>query len=177
LRFSGGVVERYKLLYELSRKALDDEVERYKKLDEKASRFLSILSVGIVAYTALINVASPKALITSHASWSTYLFIGLAFLTLVALISAWYRIFATIKLSYVPKVQVGEEANTLAEEEELITMYFHAAKACQDAVGSAQRRLESKIKNLEVAYKEIQFSTGFLVALLVTYFFLIPSIS
>jgi hypothetical protein len=170
-------VERYKFLYELSKKALDDELDRYKKLDEKASRFLSILSVGIVAYTALINAASPKTLMMSHASWRTYLFLGLAFLTLATLISAWYRIFAAIKLFYVPRVQIGEDANRLAEEEELITMYYRAAVACQAAVADAQRLLEKKIRNLGVAYKEIQFSTGFLIMLLVTYLFLIPSIS
>ncbi|WP_268798265.1 hypothetical protein [Pseudomonas huanghezhanensis] len=37
-------MEKYKFLYELSKKALDEELDRYKKLDEKASRFLSILS-------------------------------------------------------------------------------------------------------------------------------------
>ncbi|MBF4209235.1 hypothetical protein EI533_16015 [Pseudomonas donghuensis] len=167
-------MERYKFLYELSKKALDDELDRYKKLDEKASRFLSILSLGIVAYTALINAASPKMLMINHPNWRTYLFIVLASLTLVALISAWYRIFATIKLSNVPRVQIGEDANQLAEKEELITMYFRAAMTCQEAVDRAQKLLENKIKNLGVAYKEIQFSTGLLVALLVTYFCLIP---
>lgn len=170
-------MERYKFLYELSKKALDDELDRYKKLDEKASRFLSILSVGIVAYTALVNAASPRMLMTGHAGWRTYLFIGLASLTLIALISAWYRIFATIKLSNVPRVEIGAVVNKLAEEEELITMYYRAALACQEAVGKAQRLLEGKLRNLQVAYKEIQFSTGFLVALLLTYFFIIPPIS
>ncbi|KPY64384.1 Unknown protein sequence [Pseudomonas syringae pv. spinaceae] len=60
-------MERYKFLYELFKKALDDELDRYKKLDEKASRFLSIFSIGIVAYAALINAASPKALMATHA--------------------------------------------------------------------------------------------------------------
>jgi hypothetical protein len=36
-------MENYKFLYELSKKALDEELDRYKKLDAKASRFLSIL--------------------------------------------------------------------------------------------------------------------------------------
>lgn len=170
-------MERHKFLYELSKKALDDELDRYKKLDEKASRFLSILSVGIVAYTALINAASPRTLMMNHAGWGTTVFMILAGLTLVALISAWYRIFATIRLFSVPRVQIGEEANMLAEEEELVTMYYQAALACQKAVSQAQRLLENKLSNLRVAYNEIQFSTGSLVALLLTYFFLIPPIT
>lgn len=169
-------MERYKFLYELSKKALDDELDRYKKLDEKASRFLSISSVGIVAYTALINAASPRTLMTDRAGWRTYLFIGLACLALIALISAWYRIFATIKLSNVPRVEIGAVVNKLAEDEELITMYYQAAIACQKAAGQAQRLLEDKLNNLRLPYKDIQFSTGFLIALLVTYFFIIPPI-
>ena len=77
-------MERYKFLYELSKKALDDELDRYKKLDEKASRFLSILSVGIVAYTALINAASPRTLMMDHAGWRTTVFMVLAGLTPVS---------------------------------------------------------------------------------------------
>lgn len=126
-------MERYKFLYELSKKALDDELDRYKKLDEKASRFLSILSIGIVAFSALINAASPRTLIINHAGWGTSVFMTLAGLTLTALISAWYKIFATIRLFNVPRVEIGKDVNMLAKEEKLITMYYQVAMTCQES--------------------------------------------
>ena len=167
-------MERYKFLYELSKKSLDEELERYKKLDEKASRFLSILSVGIVAYTALINAAAPKIGPVSSAGWLSGLFIGLSVITFIALFSSWFRIFTSIRLADVPKVEIGETANTLAADEDLITMYYALAISCQEVQAHAKELLKDKTRWLQSAYREIQFSTYSLMASLLTYFFLAP---
>ncbi|MCF5708656.1 hypothetical protein GIV19_15320 [Pseudomonas syringae] len=171
-------MERYKFLYELSQKALDQELERYKKLDEKASRFLSILSVGIVAYTALINASASKTFVPGSPTWPSWIFVGVAAVTFIALFSSWLRIFTSIRLADVPKVAIGTTANKLADEEDLITMYYQLAMSCQEVKESATKRLTDKTYWLQSAYKEIQFSTYSLIASLASYFLvvLIPKI-
>lgn len=165
-------MERYKFLYELSKKALDEELERYKKLDEKASRFLSILSVGIVAYTTLINIGSSKVIPLESAGWPGWVFVGLSIITLIALFSSWLRIFTSMRLTEAHRVEIGDIANSLAADEELITMYWALALSCQDAQLKARELLKNKTRCLQSAYKEIQFSTYSLMASLMTYFFL-----
>jgi hypothetical protein len=135
-------MEQYKFLYELSRRALDEELDRYKRVDEKASRFLSILSIGIVAYTALLNTGASKIFPLHSAGPAAMLFVALAVLTFAALLSSWFRIFCSIKLS------------------------------CQDAVASARTVLTKKTGYLESAYKEIQFSTYLLGASVGVYFWI-----
>lgn len=170
-------MENYKFLYELSRKALDEEIDRYKKLDEKASRFLSILSIGIVAYTALLNAASSKLLPVSTFGALGWVFALLSGLTFVALFSAWLRIFNSIKLSDSPTIAIGKTANELANEEELITMYYSLSLSCQEALVSARSVLKLKTDYLESAYKEIFTSTCLLAACLVLYFWIVVSSS
>ncbi|WP_346829453.1 hypothetical protein ABDX87_20080 [Pseudomonas abietaniphila] len=165
-------MENYKFLYELSKKALDEELDRYKKLDEKASRFLSILSIGIVAYTALINAASSKLREMSSLGFTGWAFLTLTGLTFIALFSVWFRIFNSIKLSDSPTVAIGKTVNVLAEEEELITMYSLLAESCQDALQLARPVLKAKTDYLESAYREIFCSTCLLGMSLVLYFWI-----
>lgn len=165
-------MENYKFLYELSKKALDEELDRYKKLDEKASRFLSILSIGIVAYTALINASSPKLQAMSSLGFSGWVFVTLTALTFVALFSAWFRIFNSIKLSDSPTIEIGKTVNELAEDEELITMYNALALSCQDALSLARPVLKAKTDYLESAYREIFCATCLLGACLLLYFWI-----
>lgn len=168
-------MENYKFLYELSRKALDEEIDRYKKLDEKASRFLSILSIGIVAYTALLNAASSKLLPISILGVLGWVFVALSGLTFVALFSAWFRIFNSIKLSDSPTIAIGKTANELADEEEIITMYYSLSLSCQEALILARSVLKLKTDYLESAYKEIFTSTCLLAACLLLYFWITAS--
>ncbi|MEE4372670.1 hypothetical protein V2J67_09895 [Pseudomonas alliivorans] len=165
-------MENYKFLYELSKKALDEELDRYKKLDEKASRFLSILSIGIVAYTALINAASSKLQMMSSLGVSGWVFVILTGLTFIALFSAWFRIFSSIKLSDSPTIAIGKTVNELAENEELITMYNAMALSCQDALSLARPVLKAKTDYLESAYKEIFCATCLLGTCLLLYFWI-----
>lgn len=168
-------MENYKFLYELSRKALDEEIDRYKKLDEKASRFLSILSIGIVAYTALLNAASSKLLPIGSFSPLGWVFSILSGLTFLALFSAWFRIFNSIKLSDSPTIAIGKTANELADEEEIITMYYLLALSCQEALVLARSGLKAKTDYLESAYREIFTSTCLLAACLLLYFWIAAS--
>lgn len=165
-------MEQYKFLYELSRRALDEELDRYKRLDEKASRFLSILSIGIVAYTALLNAGASKIFPLHSAGPAAWLFVALAVLTFIALLSSWFRIFCSIKLSSSPRVSIGSAANTLAEDEDLVTMYYMLSISCQNAVASARTVLTKKTDYLESAYKEIQFSTYLLGSSVGVYFWI-----
>ena len=165
-------MERYKFLYELSRKALDEEMERYKKLDEKAGRFLSILSIGIAAYTALLNAGASKIFPLHNVSLAGWIFVTLAVLTFISLLSSWFRIFNSIKLSKSPRVSIGPQTNVLAEEEDLITMYYGLSLSCQEALITARAILEQKTGYLESAYKEIQFSTYLLSASVGSYFWI-----
>jgi len=169
-------MERYKFLYEISRKALDEELDRYKKLDEKAGRFLNILSITIVGYTALINAAYSRVFPFVPTSASSSLFIALSIITFVGLFSAGARLFNSIKLKESPRLEIDNDVNTLVADEDLITVYYQLALTCQDALSKARPILKEKTDVLESAYKEIRFSACVLCATLAVYFWILAKI-
>jgi len=164
-------MERYKFLYELSKQALDEEIDRFKKLEEKAGRFLSILSIVIVGYTALNNAAA-SAVLPAHGLLS-YTFIALSALTYIALLSACSKLFSSIKLSKSPRVAIDNETTEIIQNEDLLTSYYQMAIACQEAQQIAKDQLDIKTGYLLSAYKEISFSAAILSASLITYFLIL----
>jgi hypothetical protein len=108
---------------------------------------------------------------TAHLGFSGWLFL-LSALTFIALFSAWFRIFSSIKLSNSPTVAIDQTINELAEEEELITMYNELALACQGALALARDVLKDKTDYLESAYKEIFSATCLLGSCLLLYFWI-----
>jgi hypothetical protein len=165
-------MENYKLLYEVSRKALDEELDRYKKLDEKASRFVSILSISIVGFTALTNAAAQRIFPLTSAGPAAWTLIILSVLTLLTFFSAWLRVFSSIKLADSPRVEIDETTNALANDEDLITMYHSLSISCQSATVCARAELKKKTDYLQAAYKEIRFSTYLLCISLGVYFWI-----
>ncbi|WP_434707231.1 hypothetical protein J3P75_14850 [Pseudomonas sp. R1-1] len=166
-------MERYKFLYDLSRQALNEELDRFKKLEEKAGRFLSILSITIVGYTALNNAASTKIFPVS--GMLSYIFITLSVLTYIALFSACARLFRSIQLSRSPRVAIDDLTTQIIEKEDLITSYYQMAKTCQEAQQIARKQLDKKTELLLSAYKEISASAYLLSASLIIYFLILAT--
>lgn len=164
-------MERYKFLYEISRLALNEELDRFKKLEEKASRFISILSIAIVGYTALNNAAFAK--IFPINGYLGCIFLFLSALTYLALFSACARLFSSIKLSKSPRVVIDDEFSLSIEQEDLLTPYYGMAKACQKAQLFARTELDKKTALLTSAYKEINCSAYLLSTSLVVYFLIL----
>jgi len=135
-------MERYKFYYELSKKSLDEEIDRYRKLDEKAAKFLNILSISIVGYTALINAS--RTMLTSTHGVQKWIFISLIVLTYLALLSAWYRIFNAIKLAKIPRIIFDRNTKSIIEDEDMLTIYDSFATRCQKAIVDAQATLTEK---------------------------------
>ena len=47
--------EKHEFLYTYACAAFDDELQRFRNIEDKSARYLSLLSVGIVAYTVILH--------------------------------------------------------------------------------------------------------------------------
>ncbi len=148
--------ENYKLLYEISKKAMEDEIERIKKLDEKASKLLTVVGIVIVAFTALIKEAADF-------NFECHLYVKILFwfmagLSYLVLIYSWGVLLAVFKLMDVAKLPLNNETFDFFENESLITCYWALAKKCKESVDLNSENIGFKIRKLNLAYENIQFS-------------------
>lgn len=92
--------EKAELIYKYSRSVYDAEFDRYRKLEDKASRYLSLISVFIVAFTFLLRFSSGSFFPPSDKlDWITCVISGLTFLTFIYVL---YNLLKSQKISELP---------------------------------------------------------------------------
>lgn len=161
--------EKYKLLYEVAKKTLDDELDRSKRLDEKAGRYLTAISVGILAFSTLLARVASQGIEDINGLVAAVL-IFLCVLTTITIFYAWFALFKAIKLTATIKMEVNEELKEVFEEESLITCYWILADLCAEACRRNQAALQqTKVKYLNEAYAYIGCSMRLICATLFLY--------
>ncbi len=54
--------DKYEFLYNYARSSFDDELQRFKNIEDKASKYISLFSILIVGFTALIRFSGSSLL-------------------------------------------------------------------------------------------------------------------
>lgn len=138
-----------------------EESDRFLHLEEKAGKFLNLLSVvigGFVAVSGFYFEATGRP--TGAIGWLTFAFMSLTF---IALASAWGHVLAALKIQDYEVPRNSDDAY-----EFMLSDGKHADKYILDnyraATAAMSRNLESKERNLDLAFGDIALS-GVLVAL------------
>lgn len=163
-------MEKYKELYDLSKEALTEEQNRFSRLDEKASKYLSIftLLIGGLGFFGswLINEYVPPK---GYLEW-IILSLGLVFF--ISIIFAWNYIFNVLRLSGVKKIPLNSEVIEFFDKHRLLDIYYSLARGIKDALEFNRNIAKEKEKKLAKAYNSILIagiSLLFLIGSLIIY--------
>lgn len=118
--------QKYKELYELAKYALDEETQRSSRIDEKASRFLSVLSLLLGVVGLISN--SYLSLFFPINFWADYLGIASFGIFAILLALSWYETFRVFKVSELYRVPMNDEMIQYFESNELENIYQSVAK-------------------------------------------------
>ena len=147
---------KYKFLYEYVRTSLDEDLERFKNIEDKAAKFMGFLTILIAGYTAVIRFASdifflPNDLLT----WGTLIII---IFTYIALVSAWGHLFMSLRILNVPRMPFNNYVIDMIDKNSLVTTYWALSQTCKNALEKSRNIIEGKAKNLQIAYQDIGYS-------------------
>lgn len=147
---------KYKFLYEYARTSLDEDLEHFKNIEDKASKFMGFLTILIAGYTAVIKFASdiffpPNGLL----AWCTLITI---ICTYIALVSAWGHLFMSLRIIYAPRMPFNNYVIDMIENNSLVTTYWALSQTCKKTLEKSRSVIESKAKNLQIAYQDIGYS-------------------
>lgn len=148
--------EKFELLYNYSRQSFESELQRFKNIEDKASKFISLLSIAIVGYTAIIQAYAklffpPDNII----SWACLIFIAFTYITLI---SAWSLLFRTLKLMEMPRLPLNDSMIEHFKEYDLPTVHYTLSITCKDSLNLARKSISDKSDLLMKAYRDITFS-------------------
>ncbi len=148
--------EKYEFLYQYARSSFDDELVRFRNIEDKASKFIGLVSIIIASYTAIIKFSGGVFFPPKNAfEWATAISIAFAFFTLA---SSWSFLFRSLKFVDMPRLPLDSEYIESFKGKEFATNHFLLAMTCSTALALARDSNKEKIKLLEKAYGEMSLS-------------------
>ncbi len=154
-------MENYKELYEHSKNVFNEELQRFSRIDLKASQFFTVITllIGATGYFwkwLLDNTIPPKCLI----DWTLF-FLGIL-LSLFVLIS-WYFNFKVLRLQDLLKSPLNDETIIFFSKNRLIDIYYHMSEEYKNSLVHNRKITDNKSKYLSYGYKSIIISVSFLI--------------
>ena len=138
--------EKYEFLYQYGKDAFQDELNRFKNIEEKANKFITLLSILIVGYTTLINISFDNFLPLNHPlKWLTIFSIGFTF---ACLLTSWSFLFRSLNFIKMPRLPLDDKFLNSFNKESLETNHLTLTKACKKAIELARKSNDKKSKHL-----------------------------
>lgn len=153
--------EKSKFLYEYSKEQFKTELDRFKSTEDKAVKFITLLSVIIVGFTALV-INTVKYLLDINDLISTSCLISMG-ITSVLLIISLVFIFKSITFKTVPRLTLDQNMIDYINYYDISTVYKKLSDHCLVGINSSRETTKSKQKDLANGYKGISISVAFLV--------------
>lgn len=148
--------EKHEFLYDYARAAFDDELQRFRNIEDKSAKYLSLLSVGIVAYTIMLRLYSSSFFpAESFIQWLTCTVVAI---TYVSLISAWSFLYRALRFTEMPRLPFDDEFIRDYEPLDLPTIQFALTRTCVEALKYARQGNHDKALLLIKGYKDIACS-------------------
>jgi hypothetical protein len=143
-------LKKYEELYELTKNGLADELEGLRQLEEKASRYLSVmgilLGISSIGVKVVIETILPtKTFFDNVVTLTLFLFLILAFSTILIL----FTVFKTRELSHFP---INAELIQFFTEHNFLDSIFALTRGNVQAVETNRSVRLDKIRRLSYGY-------------------------
>lgn len=146
-------IDKYKALYEYSKDQFSSESERFNRLEDKAVKYLSSITVAVGAYVLLVRWSAHKIIPPNDiVSWLAAISIAATFLIMV---SAWSFIFRSLRLQDLKKMPIGSEITEYFKNNNKAVVYLGLAKKYSDAAEAKEIEYNKKLVNVRKGYSEI----------------------
>ena len=157
-------MEKYKELYELSKEVLKEELSRFTRIDEKAAKYLSVLTLvaGAAAYFGkfvIDNLIPPKTVLE-------WVLVIIAASLCAAIFVSWFLIFNALRLHNLTKPPLNNEIIKFFDDNRMIDIHYALTKGNKDALKVNRYTSDRKSKRLYHGYNAMIVSCFILVVFL-----------
>src|SRR5690606_11581321 len=148
--------EKYKALFEYYKDQFNEGKLRFNRLEDKAFKYLTSITVAFSAYILLVRSIYQK--IEPPYDWLAIVVMVSIALTFYASCSAWSFIFRSIKLQALVKLPTGEEVINTFKNNKKATVYLGLSRQYSKALIIMNEEYEKKLKYVRKGYSEVAFT-------------------
>jgi succinate dehydrogenase hydrophobic anchor subunit len=145
--------EKYKFLFEYQKNQFDEETNRFRRLEEKALKFVNLITFVLGAYLFLIRQIIKEVIPpTNLLEW---LIIISILITFICFLSSWSLIFRAIKLSDFVKMPSNDDTILYFKKNAKETVYHGLSKKYSEAIKKVEENYSKKLDFVQKAYSDI----------------------
>jgi hypothetical protein len=149
-------LEKYKILYEHQKNQFEKEVERYRRLEEKATKYFGSMTIAVGAYLFLVrwaieNLLPPKSLID-------WLVIASIVITFISFMSSWSFSFRATKLSDIIRLPSDTALIDYFTDNLRGTVLLGLSRSYSEAIIEIEMKYRDKLSLVRKTYSEITFT-------------------
>lgn len=145
--------DKYAFLYDYAKSSFENELQRFKNIEDKAAKYIGFLSLLIVAYSALIKSAFDL-FVPADTPAKVLAFIVVSF-TFLSLVSSWSLIFRALGVMQMPRMPFDQQLIDDFAERSLPTMHYDLSMAGLTAKNLAREVNIAKITLLSKGHRDI----------------------
>ena len=151
----------YKTLLDVSAKLYDDEVSRYRFLEEKSSRILTLISFLLPSTSTILYWIYSN----SSNLFNPYVVLSI-FLALCSILTSLFFVLATYSMSERPVLEISDGNIEEAGNKNFNTIYLNFLQAYRRSISQYRLVNGKKAKSLDYAYKFLiaYFVASFIMA-------------
>ena len=148
--------EKYKALYEYQKEQCEESRQRFHRLEDKAVKYLTSLTIAASVYALLIrsvfeSLSNPSCVIE-------YITIISIALTFYAMCSTWSFIFRAIKLQKLVKMPSNDKVIDLFKKNKKAEIYLGLSKKYTKAIKLINSEYDEKLKFVRKGYSAMVLS-------------------
>ncbi|MGX9188056.1 hypothetical protein [Stenotrophomonas sp. Ker107b] len=160
-------VDKLKLMYEHQKAQFLLEVERYRRLEEKAAKYLASMSFFIAAFFVVAKWAGET--VVPAKGFFDWLVIALLIYTFGSFISSWSFCFRATRLANMVKLSAAKEMVEFFLENHPPAVLLGLSRKYSEAILIIEGLYNKKLRYVEKAYGEISFSVGCLTVSVIVF--------
>jgi hypothetical protein len=165
---SAMALEKYRELFTFSNALLKDEHDRFNRIDEKAVRYLSAVTLligveGSLGKEILSGLIPPADLLQ-------WLLLNIAVLSFLMLVATWFVIFQTLRIAELKTPPLNQQMIDFFDINKEINIYYSLAKANAEAWEVNRQTTDRKAKALYYGYQMIIGTVCLFVIFICLYF-------
>lgn len=153
---------KWELLYNFSLKVFDFEVQRFHKIDEKATKFITAISIIITIFLALFTWITNS----SNINFSFYIYL-FSIIVFSVLCISWYFVFQSLRLMPIKSLDLNDSLLKKFDDNNISSLHVSIYKSCKYAVEHRRGITENKTSLLSKGFKAASFAGLILLVLTV----------
>ncbi|HEX8147949.1 MAG TPA: hypothetical protein VF591_12285 [Pyrinomonadaceae bacterium] len=154
-------MENYKELFAFAKEAFKEELERLKSIDQKASNYLSVLTLllgvaGFFIKWVVENFIPPRNTLE-------VILVILTILIVAGILFSWFFTFSVLRLQKIYTYPLDTETINFFTNNTLVDIYYYLSVGIQDAVSNNRSVGDTKSRRLNYAYRSIRYTVVLLL--------------